>query len=146
MGKHKDNLALAAEFMRAAAMPVSRGFLETGIGVQRVRAAWLKFDEAFGYLTLFEGQDLCVEPLILEAVRSMADLTYALYQFSAYLGLDLDCAVRALHKSSMSKLGKDSKDNKDDKPLKGMKGARAKSPGYTGPDLREVVRSVPVSL
>lgn len=143
MARHKDNLALAAEFMKALEIPVSQGFFDKetrNLGVRRIYSAWMKFDEALGYLNMFEEQDPKADRFIYQAIREMADLAYGLYQLSVHIGLDLDSAVRALHKSHMSKLGKDGK------PVRDENGKIIKGPKYKQPDFTDVVRSLPVSL
>lgn len=66
-------------------------------------------------------------------LKELADLIYVVYGYAATYGLDLDEAVRRVHKSNMSKLGDDGK------PIKREDGKVMKSENYEKPYLGDLI-------
>lgn len=66
-------------------------------------------------------------------LKELADLVYVTYGFAAYVGWDLDEAVRRVHESNMSKLGDDGK------PIYREDGKVLKGPNYHKPNLKDLV-------
>jgi predicted HAD superfamily Cof-like phosphohydrolase len=72
---------------------------------------------------------------------ALADIVYVVYGTALTYGIDLDSAVREVHRSNMSKLGSDGK------PLIRDDGKVLKSEQYFPPDLESVVgRQAPLVL
>lgn len=69
----------------------------------------------------------------IELLKELSDLVFVCYQMAAYLGLDLDEAMRRVFESNMSKLGDDGK------PLRREDGKVLKGPNYQPPDLSDLV-------
>lgn len=65
--------------------------------------------------------------------KELADLVYVAYGAALSLGIDLDEAIRRVHKANMSKLGDDGK------PLLRDDGKVLKGPNYREPDMTGVV-------
>ena len=64
-----------------------------------------------------------------KAAKELADILYVTYGTAAVLGIDLDKAFDAVHKSNMSKLGPDGK------PIYREDGKVLKGPNYQPPDM-----------
>lgn len=75
----------------------------------------------------------------IELLKELSDLVFVCYQMAAYLGLDLDEAMKRVFESNMSKLG----DN--GKPLRREDGKVLKGPNYQPLDLSDLVISVHLS-
>ncbi len=75
----------------------------------------------------------------IELLKELSDLVFVCYQMAAYLGLDLDEAMRRVFESNMSKLGDDGK------PLRREDGKVLKGPNYQPPNLSDLVIDARVS-
>jgi predicted HAD superfamily Cof-like phosphohydrolase len=69
----------------------------------------------------------------VELLKELGDLVFVCYQMAAYLGLDLDEAMKRIFESNMSKLGQNGK------PLRRADGKVLKGPDYRPPDLVDLV-------
>ena len=67
-----------------------------------------------------------------EALKELADLVYACYQYAENMGWFLDEALNRVHESNMSKLGADGK------PIYREDGKVLKGPGYKPPNLEDL--------
>lgn len=67
--------------------------------------------------------------------KELADLAYVVYGAALTLGINLDIAVAAVHRSNMSKLV-------DGKPVMRPDGKVLKGPNYVAPDMSAAVRAV----
>lgn len=64
-----------------------------------------------------------------DIAKELADLVYVAYGAAISFGIDLDIALRAVHKSNMSKLGPDGR------PVYRADGKVLKGPNYQEPDM-----------
>jgi predicted HAD superfamily Cof-like phosphohydrolase len=79
-----------------------------------------------------------VDEIDFQAVaKEMADTVYVLFGTAITLGIDLDKAVRLIHKSNMSKLGVDGN------PKYGPNGKVLKGDNYVEPDMSSCVKEIP---
>lgn len=137
--QHKDHLGSVADFMKAMGQPVGRGWEDGGgllLGMSLIAEEHVELVDACHDL-MHSGQDM---PRREAFTKELADLLYVAYWLAARIGIDIDAAFRAVHKSNMSKLGADGR------PLKREDGKVLKGPDYVPPDLSRIVESVPVSL
>lgn len=71
---------------------------------------------------------------LMHTARELADLVYVVYGTAVALGIDLDEAVREVHRANMSKLGTDGR------PLLRADGKVLKGPHFRAPDVSSAVR------
>ena len=76
-----------------------------------------------------ESLDALNEGDLLEIAQELADLVYVTYGTAISFGIDLDAAVREVHRSNMSKLGPDGR------PILREDGKVLKGPNYQPPDV-----------
>jgi NTP pyrophosphatase (non-canonical NTP hydrolase) len=146
---------IAQEILRALPVPLSKETVPGGGDCERGAAAMLaEFHARFNYgktidpslrLTLHqEEHDELVEAIEsgdLEAIaRELADVVYVAYGSAWSLGLDLDAAIREVHRANMSKLGDDGK------PVYREDGKVLKGPNFRPPDLRLALEGHPVVI
>lgn len=70
---------------------------------------------------------------LIAVADALADITYVVYGTAVTYGIDLDAAIREVHRSNMSKLGPDGA------PLKRADGKVLKPASYRAPDLGAVL-------
>lgn len=135
-GKGTFGIAAAvAAFHAAFGLPMrERPSADVGHALASLRVALLR-EEAEEFVTASEQGDL---PGIADA---LADIVYVVYGTALTYGIDLDLALREVHRSNMSKLGKDGK------PLIRADGKVLKSEQYFRPDIAAVLgRQPPLPL
>lgn len=100
-----------------------RAFVPEGADVRKVRKTLIA-EEAAEVVIAMTLDDR------LKIAKELADLVYVAYGSALVYDIDLDAAIREVHKSNMSKLGADGKPilRYDSKVLKG--------PNYREPDMR----------
>jgi len=124
-----------AEFHRAFNLPMQRTpSTKIDQSLARLRIALLE-EEVSEFAVASEKRDL------IGIADALADIVYVVYGTALTYGIDLDSAVREVHRSNMSKLGSDGK------PLIRDDGKVLKSELYFPPDLESVVgRQAPLVL
>lgn len=147
--RERDDHAL---FLSKLAEQVSS--TDGGLGERTAAEMLTEFHERFDYektsdpclrLTLHqeEHEELveAIESGDLAAIaRELADVAYVAYGSAWSLGIDLDAALREVHRANMSKLGDDGK------PVYRDDGKVLKGPNFRPPDLRLALEGHPVVI
>lgn len=139
MPRHKDPLALVAEFCTAMEQPVSQGWDDVDmlrLGDRLILEEAREVHEALSFF-MFDSKDDAAKAHI---IKELMDGLYVHYWLLARIGVDVDATFRRVHASNMSKLGPDGK------PFKDEAGKVRKGPGYRPPDLTDIVERTPISL
>jgi predicted HAD superfamily Cof-like phosphohydrolase len=100
-----------------------RVFVPDGIHLQSIRATLLDEEHIELQLALQDGDREAI-------AKELADLVYVTYGTALVYNIDLDEALREVHKSNMSKLGEDGK------PILRADGKVLKGPNYKPPDMK----------
>lgn len=123
-------------------------------GLNDAAAMLAEFHERFNYertsdpalrLTLHqEEHDELVEAIesgdLAAIARELADVVYVAYGSAWSLGIDLDRAIREVHRANLSKL------DDDGKPVYREDGKALKGPNFRPPDLRLALEGPPVVI
>jgi predicted HAD superfamily Cof-like phosphohydrolase len=130
-----DIVAAVAQFHKAFNLPMRQmPSSEIDHALARLRVALLE-EEVSEFVTASEKGDL------IGIADALADIVYVVYGTALTYGIDLDSALREVHRSNMSKL------DSDGKPLIRDDGKVLKSEHYFPPDLASVVgRQAPLIL
>jgi predicted HAD superfamily Cof-like phosphohydrolase len=134
-GGRVDMAAAVAEFHRAFNLPMRQlPSAEIDDALARLRVALLE-EEVSEFVAASEKADL------IGIADALADIVYVAYGTALTYGIDLDSALREVHRSNMSKLGSDGT------PLIRGDGKVLKSERYFPPDIAAVLsRQSPLSL
>jgi predicted HAD superfamily Cof-like phosphohydrolase len=134
-GGRFDTAAAVAEFHRAFNLPMRQlPSTEIDYALARLRIALLE-EEVSEFVTASEKGDL------IGITDALADIVYVAYGTALTYGIDLDSALREVHRSNMSKLGSGGT------PLIRSDGKVLKSEHYFPPDIAAVLsRQGPLSL
>ncbi len=134
-GRPFDTAAAVAQFHDAFNLPMRQvPGIEIDHALARLRVALLE-EEVSEFATASEKGDL------IGITDALADIVYVAYGTALTYGVDLDSALREVHRSNMSKLGSDGK------PLIRDDGKVLKSQRYFPPDIAAVLsRQTPLSL
>jgi predicted HAD superfamily Cof-like phosphohydrolase len=134
-GDHFDIAAAIAQFHSAFDLPMRQvPSAEVDNALARLRVALLE-EEVSEFIAASEKGDL------IGITDALADIVYVVYGTALTYGIDLDSALREVHRSNMSKLGSDGK------PLIRADGKVLKSAQYFPPDIAAVLaRQTPMSL
>src|ERR1700735_4505114 len=126
-GGQVDMAAAVAEFHSAFNLPMRQlPSAEIDHALARLRVALLE-EEVSEFVTASEKGDL------IGIADALADIVYVAYGTALTYGIDLDSALREVHRSNMSKLGRDGK------PLIREDGKVLKSERYFPPDIVSVL-------
>lgn len=130
-----DIAAIVAQFHRAFNLPMRQmPSTEIDHALARLRVALLE-EEVSEFAAASDKRDL------IGITDALADIVYVIYGTALTYGIDLDSALREVHRSNMSKLGSDGK------PLTRDDGKVLKSERYSPPDIASVLsRQRPLSL
>jgi predicted HAD superfamily Cof-like phosphohydrolase len=130
-----DMAAAVAEFHRAFNLPMRRlPSIEIDYALATLRVALLE-EEVSEFVTASEKGDL------IGITDALADIVYVAYGTALTYGIDLNSALREVHRSNMSKLGSDGT------PLIRGDGKVLKSEHYFPPDIAAVLsRQGPLPL
>ena len=119
--------AAVADFHRAFNLPMRQSpSADVDKSLAKLRVALLQ-EEVGEFITASEKGDL------VAIADALADITYVVYGTALTYGIDLDSALREVHRSNMSKLGNDGK------PLIRDDGKVLKSERYFPPDIPSVL-------
>jgi predicted HAD superfamily Cof-like phosphohydrolase len=119
--------AAVADFHRAFNLPMRQSpSADVDKSLAKLRVALLQ-EEVGEFITASEKGDL------VAIADALADITYVVYGTALTYGIDLDSALREVHRSNMSKLGNDGK------PLIRDDGKVLKSERYFPPDIASVL-------
>lgn len=143
MKVNKDPLAMVTEFARKMNMPVVQGWEDReGIKLwtKLIQEESLELNDALEDLRIFEDDTYISNECKGQVVKELSDLIYVCYGLAARIGIDINEAFRLVHESNMSKLGDDGK------PVLREDGKIMKGPNYHSPDLRKIVKDVPITL
>jgi predicted HAD superfamily Cof-like phosphohydrolase len=134
-GGRVDMAAAVAEFHSAFNLPMRQlPSAEIDDALARLRVALLE-EEVSEFVTASEKADL------VGITDALADIVYVAYGTALTYGIDLDSALREVHRSNMSKLGSDGA------PLIRGDGKVLKSERSSPPNIAEVLRrQIPLSL
>lgn len=136
--RHKDQLALVAEFCTHMQQPVSQGWGDVGIlrlGGNLVKEESRELHEALSFF-IFDDQGPEAKEHV---IKELCDVLYVTYWLAARIGVDVNEAFRRVHASNMSKLV-------EGKPFKDASGKVLKGPHYRPPDLADIVARTPITL
>jgi predicted HAD superfamily Cof-like phosphohydrolase len=119
--------AAVADFHRAFNLPMRQSpSADVDKSLAKLRVALLQ-EEVGEFITASEKGDL------VAIADALADIAYVVYGTALTYGIDLDSALREVHRSNMSKLGNDGK------PLIRDDGKVLKSERYFPPDIASVL-------
>jgi predicted HAD superfamily Cof-like phosphohydrolase len=119
--------AAVADFHRAFNLPMRQSpSADVDKSLAKLRIALLQ-EEVGEFITASEKGDL------VAIADALADIAYVVYGTALTYGIDLDSALREVHRSNMSKLGNDGK------PLIRDDGKVLKSERYFPPDMASVL-------
>jgi predicted HAD superfamily Cof-like phosphohydrolase len=119
--------AAVADFHRAFNLPMRQSpSADVDKSLAKLRVALLQ-EEVGEFITASEKGDL------VAIADALADIAYVVYGTALTYGIDLDSALREVHRSNMSKLGNDGK------PLIRDDGKVLKSERYFPPDMASVL-------
>jgi predicted HAD superfamily Cof-like phosphohydrolase len=119
--------AAVADFHRAFNLPMRQSpSADVDKSLAKLRVALLQ-EEVGEFITASEKGDL------VAIADALADIAYVVYGTALTYGIDLDSALREVHRSNMSKLGNDGK------PLIRDDGKVLKSVRYFPPDIASVL-------
>ena len=119
--------AAVADFHRAFNLPMRQSpSADVDKSLAKLRVALLQ-EEVGEFITASEKGDL------VAIADALADIAYVVYDTALTYGIDLDSALREVHRSNMSKLGNDGK------PLIRDDGKVLKSERYFPPDMTSVL-------
>jgi predicted HAD superfamily Cof-like phosphohydrolase len=119
--------AAVADFHRAFNLPMRQSpSADVDKSLAKLRIALLQ-EEVGEFITASEKGDL------VAIADALADIAYVVYGTALTYGIDLDSALREVHRSNMSKLGNDGK------PLIRDDGKVLKSERYFPPDIASVL-------
>jgi len=119
--------AAVADFHRAFNLPMRQSpSADVDKSLAKLRVALLQ-EEVGEFITASEKGDL------VAIADALADIAYVVYGTALTYGIDLDSALREVHRSNMSKLGNDGK------PLIRDDGKVLKSERYFSPDIASVL-------
>jgi predicted HAD superfamily Cof-like phosphohydrolase len=119
--------AAVADFHRAFNLPMRQSpSADVDKSLAKLRVALLQ-EEVGEFITASEKGDL------IAIADALADIAYVVYGTALTYGIDLDSALREVHRSNMSKLGNDGK------PLIRDDGKVLKSERYFPPDMASVL-------
>ena len=119
--------AAVADFHRAFNLPMRQSpSADVDKSLAKLRVALLQ-EEVGEFITASEKGDL------VAIADALADITYVVYGTALTYGIDLDSALREVHRSNMSKLGNDGK------PFIRDDGKVLKSERYFPPDIASVL-------
>ena len=119
--------AAVADFHRAFNLPMRQSpSADVDKSLAKLRVALLQ-EEVGEFITASEKGDL------VAIADALADIAYVVYGTALTYGIDLDSALREVHRSNMSKLGGDGK------PLLRGDGKVIKSERYFPPDISSVL-------
>jgi len=122
-----DIAAAVAEFHMAFNLPVRQlPSAEIDPALAKLRVALLA-EEVGEFVAASDKGDLA------GIVDALADIVYVVYGTALTYGIDLDAALREVHRSNMSKLGSEGE------PLLREDGKVLKSGGYFPPDIASVL-------